>query len=170
MKGLLTYMRSINFAMIICLMAMFSQGFHSFFSFKAVSSLEGWLAVCQAMSFVIVFEFFTLFYLMRARKGMALFYSSCLLVMNLYYYWTNLTGLQLALGIFLSVIIPLSIFNIAEEVSQEYSKFQVPQDRADTLEEKVSILETVIEDLKEKKIGRKNRSIKILTHDKLRGK
>ncbi len=174
MKNILSYIRSINFAVLICLLAMGSQAFHTFYSFHAVSKIKDIPGLIQTGLFVIVFEFFTLFYLMRDRKDMAFFYSSCLLVMNLYYYWINLTGLQLGLGIFLSVIIPLSIFNIADEVSKEFKKDWIPADRQEILENKIHNIEVVvsnkieemsnsIEELKDKKLGRKRKTIEITT-------
>ena len=51
----------------------------------------------------------------------AKFYSSILLIVNLYYYWINTSGLNFVLGVFLSFIIPISIFNVAEEVATEFN-------------------------------------------------
>ncbi len=101
---------------------------------------------------------------------MAMFYSTCLLVMNLYYYWTNLEGLQLALGIFLSIIIPVSIFNIAEEVAEDYNKSKEVENSPSEWDTKASefraefegqldSIRTTLNVLSSVRVGRKKKTI-----------
>jgi len=117
MRKLLTYIKSIDFAFLVTLFIMVLQSFHSFYSFYAVSSIEGKNGVYQAAGFSFVFELLAILFLMRGRIWTSRFFSFCILVMNIYYYYTNLTGIELALGMFLSFIIPISLYSIAEEVS-----------------------------------------------------
>lgn len=106
---------------------------------------------------------------------MAKFYSACLCVMNLYYYWINLEGLELALGIFISIIIPVSIFNIAEEIKKDYDESKLAltkqglldsnNDAIDKLQVQIDklsdTLTNFIESLNNKKPARKKKTINL---------
>lgn len=171
MKKLLTYIQSIDFAVLICLMAMISQAFHSFYSFWAVSSIKDFLGAIQTTDFVIVFEFFTLFFLLRGHAMMARFSAICLLVMNLYYYWTNpeLTIPQIILGTFIAFIIPIFIYNTGIEIKkqldeQKQLKLQqeeeekqkallkiIPEDKLDTILKRLDRMDQDLSEIKEKK-------------------
>lgn len=122
MKNVLNYIKSLDFAFVLCIMSMLGQSFHTFYSFYAVSNIDSdWFRIPEALILVFVFECFTLFYLMRGRTGLASFYSCCLFVMNVYYYIdSGSSGKELYLGIFLSAIIPISVYFVSEEVKQEY--------------------------------------------------
>lgn len=151
MKNLLTYIKSIDFAFIICILAMLGQAFHTFYAFYAVSSIESDIfRIPEALILVLVFECFTLFYLMRGKPSIAKFYSFCLFVMNIYYYYSSGTeGIKLWLGIFLSIIIPVSIYYVAEEVKQEYEK------QPERKEERLDDVEKLLKEL-ERKVDSKN--------------
>lgn len=124
MRNTINYIKSLDFAFVICLIAMTGQSFHTFYSFYAVSNIESDLfRIPESILLVIVFEAFTLFYLIRGRSKMAIFYSLCLFVMNCYYYISSGSeGAKLWLGIFLSAIIPISIYFVAEEVKMDFEK------------------------------------------------
>jgi hypothetical protein len=58
--------------------------------------------------------------------------------MNVYYYAsTGSVGAKLYLGIFLSLIIPISVYFVSEEVKKEYAK-EPEKDRLDDLEKLVA--------------------------------
>ena len=137
MKKTLEYIKSIDFAFIICILSMVGQAFHTFYAFYAVSSIESDIfRIPEAFILVLVFESFTLFYLMRGKPKVAKFYSFCLFVMNIYYYYSSGTeGIKLWLGIFLSVIIPISIYYVSEEVREEFDNSEKnKEDRLDEIE------------------------------------
>ncbi len=119
MRSFIKFTRSLEFAGWICLLTMLSQSFHTFYSFNAVSSIENFLGIIQSGIFVLVFEFFALWYLFRGRENMAKFFAGCLLIMNVYYYWVNNEGLELALGLFIAVIMPVSVYNAASEIKKQ---------------------------------------------------
>lgn len=145
MNKFLTYIKSISFGVTICIVAMLAQSSHSFYCFYSVSGYKNIVSILESALFVFVFECFTAFYLLRGRINMAKFYSSILLVMNLYYYWMNTSGLNFVLGVFLSFIIPISIFNVAEEVANEFNavgseKKMIPVETAKLKREKLTKL------------------------------
>ncbi len=165
MIKLLEYIRSISFAVLICLIAMSSQAFHTFYSFWKVSSIKDkdglydftfFLGVIQVLLFLTAFESFTLFYLMRGKINMAKFYAGCLCIMNLYYYWINLSGLELALGMFISIIIPVSIFNVAEIIKEDYDaqkailkEVDIPEELSIKFADKFQVIEDQVLSIKE---------------------
>ena len=91
------------------------------------------------------FEMWTLFYLTRGRKYLAGFYSVCYFVMNIFYYSTNFDtlGWKYASAIFLSFIIPFSIFFGSEEIY----KMILAQDKKDEEKPIREELDTIKEDI-----------------------
>lgn len=122
MRKVISYIKSLDFAFLVCVTSMSGQSFHTFYSFHAVSNIPiTFFRILESVLLVMVFEAFTLFYLMRGRSGMAMFYSACLFVMNCYYYIdSGVSGPELWMGVFLSIIIPVSIYFVAEEVKKDF--------------------------------------------------
>ena len=124
MKKVLFYVKSLDFAFVLCLIAMLGQSFHSYYAFYDVSNLSSdWWRIPESLILIFAFDSFTLFYLMRGRTRLARFYTACLFIMNCYYYISSGPFTLMTLfGIFLSAIIPISIYFVAEEVKLEYEK------------------------------------------------
>ncbi len=126
MKNFLTYIRSIDFAITICLVAMAGQAFHTFYSNYAVSSIKDDLfRIPESFLFVLAFDSFTLFFLARGKTQLAKFFSVCLGIMNEYYYYDSMKhdlGVEFCLGTFISIIMPTAIYFVAEQVKEEYDK------------------------------------------------
>lgn len=133
---------------------MITQGYHSFYTFSKVSNIEGFGGIIQSLLFVIVFELFTLYYLVRGKRLMAGFYSICYLIMNLFYYYTNFqddNGSVYWTSLFLSFIIPFSIFNVAENIPKEMAiqeKGEEHKDVESLIEAKLSPIKTEIQEIK----------------------
>ncbi len=116
---MIKFLRSLNFAIMLCILSIITQGYHSFYTFLNISKNKenGW-GILQALLFMTAFELWTLFYLMRNKPWMAGFYSTCYFIMNIFYYSTSFTefGWTYATAVFLSFIIPFSIFFGADEI------------------------------------------------------
>ncbi len=118
---LVKYFQSLQFTILLCILSMITQGYHSYYTFHKTSNIDGFMGIIQSLLFVIVFEFFTMYYLVRGRKFMAGFFSVCYLIMNLFYYYSTFEqgGATYWTALFLSFIIPFSIYNIAENIPIE---------------------------------------------------
>lgn len=146
MKKLLTYIKSLDFAFVICVISITGQSFHTFYAFYDVSIIKNdYIRMAEVVIPILAFESYTLFYLMRGRAHLAKFYSFSLLVMDIYYYVTNgATGSKLWMGIYISLIIPLSIYFVAEEVKSEYER------QPENQEERLDEVEKLVRDLEKK--------------------
>jgi hypothetical protein len=107
----------------------------------------------QSLLFVIVFELFTLYYLVRGKKAMAGFYSVCYLIMNIFYYYHNFDtmGPEYWTSLFLSFIIPFSIYNVADNIPKEMEFIEKQKEYTDIesiVNEKLAPLKSDIEEIK----------------------
>ncbi len=140
---MIKYLRSLNFAITLCILSMITQGYHSFYTFYNISNIKDFWGILQSLLFMSAFELWTLFYLMKGNKWMAGFYSTCYFIMNVFYYSKSFEtfGWTYATAVFLSFIIPFSIFFGAEEIHKMVIA-------ADAKEEEAPIRKE-IDDLKE---------------------
>jgi len=118
---LIHYLKSNTFAVIISILSMIVQSFHSFTAFHDLSSLKGtgW-GIAQAVLFAIVVDFAILFYTVRKNIKVAWMAGFAMFLINGYYYYSH-WGLtwQLIPGLFLSLIIPVSNYFYSEEITED---------------------------------------------------
>ncbi len=147
---------SLQFTILLCILSMITQGYHSFYTFHKTSNIEGFMGYVQSILFVVVFELFTLYYLVRGKKMMAGFYSVCYLIMNLFYYYNHFqqSGEVYWTSLFLAFIIPFSIFNLAENIPIEMKAIETQKDLSNfdqIMEDKIGPIRDQIKDIMFKK-------------------
>jgi hypothetical protein len=130
MKNLLTYLRSNSFALLVAILSVAVQSFHSFTAFYNTSSLRGsaW-GIAQAVLFAVIIDLAILFYTLRKREDIAKLAALVMVVINAYYYY-QAWGLSwtFAFGCFLSLIIPVSVYYYSEEIDdQDDNKARLPE-------------------------------------------
>lgn len=139
----MNYIRSIKFGIFITFCAILSQSYHSYFVFLEVGHIEGWPGVVQALLFVMTWESFTLFWTARGRKGISLFYSICQILMNNFYYWQKIGwDKSFLVSVFISFILPVSIYQLADEINKE-SQELLPEPIASISEEIMKFISQV---------------------------
>jgi hypothetical protein len=113
-----TYMRSVSFALIIAIISMLVQSPHSYTAFHDLSSLRntGW-GIAQAVVFALVIDLAVLFYTLRKRTDIAIGAAVAMGLINIYYYWVEWQlSLNFAFGCFLSLLVPVSVYFYSEEI------------------------------------------------------
>lgn len=115
--NLLKHLRSNQFAIIVAILSVIVQSFHSFTAFYATSSLQNGWGIAQAVLFSIVIDLAILFYTVRGRSDIAMYAAVAMVTINVYYYYDHLgLNLQFIFGCFLSLIIPISVYFYSEEI------------------------------------------------------
>jgi hypothetical protein len=136
--NLIKRLKSNEFALIVAILSVLVQSFHSYTAFYNVSSLKGtpW-GIAQAVLFAIVFDLAILFYTVRNKKDVVLGASVFLVLINVYYYYQHL-GFQFEFifGCFLSVIIPVTQYYYSEEIVDEEEDAINPYHYARIIEDK----------------------------------
>lgn len=118
---LLTYLKSNNFALLIAILSVAVQSFHSFTAFYNTSGLKGtaW-GIAQAALFALIVDMAILFYTLRRRSDIARIAALAMVIINAYYYFQHLgLTLEFIFGVFLSLIIPVSVYFYSEEIGKE---------------------------------------------------
>lgn len=119
--NLIKRIRSNEFAVVVAILSVLVQSFHSYTAFYNVSSLQGtaW-GIAQAVLFAIVFDLAILFYTVRNKKDVVLGAAVFLVMINAYYYYQHLGfTFEFIFGCFLSVIIPVTQYYYSEEIREE---------------------------------------------------
>ena len=114
-------LRSNEFAVVVAILSVLVQSFHSYYAFYNVSTLRGtgW-GVAQAVLFAIVFDLAILFYTVRNKRDVVLGAAFFLVMINVYYYYQHLGfTFEFIFGCFLSVIIPVTQYYYSEEIREE---------------------------------------------------
>lgn len=119
--NLLKTIKSNQFALIVAILSVVVQSFHSYTAFYNTSSLQGSLwGIAQAVLFAAVIDMAILFYTVRGRKDIALYAAAAMVMINAYYYYQHLgLSFQFAFGVFLALIIPVSVYFYSEEIKDE---------------------------------------------------
>lgn len=132
-------LKSNEFAVIVAVLSVLVQSFHSYYAFYNVSSLKGtgW-GVAQAVLFAIVFDMAILFYTVRNKKDVVLGAAFFLVLINAYYYYQHLGfTFEFIFGCFLSVIIPVTQYYYSEEIREEEERDEInPYHYARVIEDK----------------------------------
>jgi len=117
---LIKFLRSNMFAVIIAILSVIVQSFHSFTAFYNTSALQNAWGIAQAVTFAVVMDLAILFYTVRRRTDIALYAAAAMVTINAYYYYTH-WGLTFTFifGCFLSLIIPVSVYFYSEEIKDE---------------------------------------------------
>jgi hypothetical protein len=129
------FLKSNLFAIIIAILSVIVQSFHSYIAFYNTSSLKGsaW-GVAQAVLFSLVIDSAILFYTVRNKKNVALGFSIAMILINTYYYFQHLgISFEFAFGVFLSLIIPISVYFYSEEIHEEPTEKSNDTTRADAM-------------------------------------
>jgi acyl-CoA synthetase (AMP-forming)/AMP-acid ligase II len=115
------YLRSSKFAVLIAILSVLVQSFHSFKAFYDTSSLRDSLwGISQAVLFAIVVDMAILFYTLRKRTDIARYAAVAMVMINCYYYYVTWGfTLEFWFGCFLSLIIPVSVYFYSEELPLE---------------------------------------------------
>ncbi len=119
--NLLRSIKSNQFALWVAILSVVVQSFHSYTAFYNTSSLQGtsW-GVAQAILFSVVIDLAILFYTVRNRKDIAIWAALVMVVINSYYYWQHWgASFEFIFGVFLSLIIPTSVYFYSEEIKDE---------------------------------------------------
>ena len=119
--NLLKTIKSNTFALIVAILSVVVQSFHSYTAFYNTSSLQGsgW-GIAQAALFAVVIDMAILFYTVRGRKDIALYAAGAMVMINSYYYYQHLgISFEFAFGVFLALIIPTSVYFYSEEIKDE---------------------------------------------------
>ena len=119
--NLLKTIKSNQFAIIVAILSVVVQSFHSYTAFYNTSSLHGSLwGVAQAILFAVVIDMAILFYTVRGRKDIALYAAGAMVLINAYYYYQHLgVSFEFVFGVFLSLIIPVSVYFYSEEIHDD---------------------------------------------------
>lgn len=122
---LLTFLRSNNFALSIAILSVIVQSFHSFTAFYNTSSLHNAWGIAQAVLFAIIIDLAIIFYTLRNRTDIAKIAALAMVIINAYYYYQHLgVTTEFIFGVFLSLIIPVSVYFYSEEIRLEESGFR----------------------------------------------
>lgn len=115
--NLLKYLRSNQFAIIIAILSVLVQSFHSFTAFYNTSSLQNGWGIAQSILFSIVIDMAIIFYTVRGRRDIAMYAAVAMVTINAYYYYQHLgVTFEFIFGCFLSLIIPISVYFYSEEI------------------------------------------------------
>lgn len=116
----LTYLRSNQFAIMIAILSVLVQSFHSFTAFYNTSALKDGWGIAQAILFAVVIDLAILFYTVRGRRDIALYAAVAMVTINAYYYYQHLgITFEFIFGCFLSLIIPVSVYFYSEEIKED---------------------------------------------------
>lgn len=127
-RSLLDIIKSDTFALWVAILSVLVQSFHSFTAFYNASSLYGtaW-GIAQGILFAVVIDLAILFYTVRNRTGIAIGAAFFMVVINAYYYYQHLgVSFAFVFGVFLSLIIPMSVYFYSEEIGKEKEREQKP--------------------------------------------
>lgn len=120
-KTLIQILKSNEFAIIIAILSVLVQSFHSFTVFYNVSSLKGtFWGIAQAVLFAVIIDMAILFYTVRRNIKVTWMAGFIMVLINCYYYYSHLgIGVELILGGLLSLVIPVSVYYYSEEIHEE---------------------------------------------------
>lgn len=119
--NLSNHLRSNNFAILIAILSVIVQSFHSYSVFYRLSSLNGtaW-GIAQAVLFSVIIDLAILFYTVRKNVKVTWMAGFIMVLINLFYYYTHLgLGLELIMGGLLSLVIPVSVYYYSEEINDD---------------------------------------------------
>lgn len=163
---LITFLKSSDFAIWVAILSMIVQSFHSYTAFYNTSSIQNYWGIAQAVLFAIIIDSAILFYTVRGRRDIALGAAFVMVVLNAYYYW-QFHGLNFnfAFGIFLSLIIPASVYFYSEEVggdevSGDEMKVALLRQKLKETEDKLREVNAVNKTLHDHKLAWQNEYIK----------
>lgn len=135
---LLSFLRSNNFALTIAILSVIVQSFHSYTAFYNTSTLKGtaW-GMAQAVLFAVIIDLAILFYTVRRRTDIARLAALVMVIINSYYYYQSLgISFEFIFGVFLSLIIPVSVYFYSEEIGKEEIEEGNPYHYARIIEDK----------------------------------
>lgn len=145
--NLIKHLKSNNFAIIIAILSVLVQSFHSFSVFYRLSSIQDTIwGIVQAILFSLVIDLAILFYTVRKNVKVTWMAGFIMVLINLFYYYTHLgLGMELIMGGLLSLVIPVSVYYYSEEIEDEVMEVEYePAHRQEILN-----LEKEIENLRE---------------------
>jgi len=119
--NLIKTIKSSTFALFVAILSVLLQSFHSYTAFVNMSSLKGTVwGVAQGILFATVIDLAILFYTVRNKTRIALGAALVMFIINGYYYY-DFWGFspQLYFGLFLALIIPVSVYFYSEEIGND---------------------------------------------------
>jgi hypothetical protein len=120
---MIEFLRSDKFAVGVAIASVLLQTPHSYYVFQDVSNINNIFGQAQALLFAIVIDLSILFYTVRKNKMLARGGAVVMSILNIYYYYLSSgLGASFIFGIFLSLIIPISVYFYSEELETPQTK------------------------------------------------
>lgn len=117
---LLKTLRSNEFAIVVAILSMILQSFHTFTAFRNTSNVPGIAGILEAVLAAIVVDLAILFYTVRARKDVATGAAIVMVIINVYFYYVQWgISFTFAFGCFLALVIPISVYFYSEEIKDD---------------------------------------------------
>lgn len=120
-----------SFGLFITICAVLYQSHHSYIVIYEIDGIKGPEGVFFALLFVIAWESYTLFYVSRGRKWISAGYACWQILMNNFYYWQKIGwDKSFLVSVFISFILPISIYQLAREIHEEKieAPISIPED------------------------------------------
>jgi hypothetical protein len=116
-----------EFALLIALASVLVQSPNSKAVFLSISTYTGTLAELQAWGFALILDIAILYYTVKNRKDVALFFAVIQVCMNLLYYWNGLEFSKPFLtALVISVCLPVSVYFYSEEIKLDPEEVSLP--------------------------------------------
>ena len=125
MKRLPHIIKGNEFAVLAAIASMVLQSKHTYMAFLSAESLDpNFVDIIFAVLAAVVIDLSILFYTLRNKHKIALGAMLSMVVINSYGYWIihHTFNIQFAMGMFFSIIIPISVFYYSEEIVITRSK------------------------------------------------
>ena len=112
--------KSNSFALWVAIASVMVQLPHSYHVFESLSKIPGFWGILQAVLFAVVIDLALLFYTLRNRRDISLFFAAVMVLINGIYYFDMIGfSARFAAAVIISFVIPVSVYFYSEEIKEE---------------------------------------------------
>ncbi len=113
-------LKSNSFALWVAIASVLVQLPHSYHVFASLSKIPGVWGIVQAALFSIVIDMALIFYTLRNRRDISLFFAAIMVLINGIYYFDMIGfSARFAAAVIISFVIPVSVYFYSEEIKEE---------------------------------------------------